>query len=120
MRNSMTAAEQKLWFDFLRKHQMRWLRQKPLGNYIVDFYCSEKQVVIEVDGDSHYTKDAQEYDAQRTSFLNGQGLCVIRFTNHEVLQSFEAVCEQVEEICRQENLAHTHSVTHISLTNSPP
>jgi very-short-patch-repair endonuclease len=99
LRNNMTAAERKLWHEFLRGHHLRWLRQKPLGNYIVDFYCSEKQLVIEVDGDSHFTADAQEYDAQRTDFLNGYGLKVIRFTNNDVQQQFEAVCTSIEEMC---------------------
>lgn len=99
LRNNLTAAERKLWFDFLRSHPLRWLRQKPLGNYIVDFYCSEKQVVIEVDGDSHFSDDAQEYDAQRTAFLNSYGLRVIRFTNSDVHERFEAVCEAIETCC---------------------
>jgi len=101
MRNTMTAAERKLWFEFLREHHLRWLRQKPLGNYIVDFYCSEMQVVIEVDGDSHYTDDAQEYDAKRTAFLQRYELQVIRFANNEVLNYFEAVCERVEQLCKR-------------------
>lgn len=56
----MTSAERKLWFEFLCGHRLRWLRQKPLGKYIVGFYYSEKQLVIEVDGDSHFTDDAQK------------------------------------------------------------
>jgi very-short-patch-repair endonuclease len=99
MRNAMTASEKKLWFEFLRGHHLRWLRQKPLGNYIVDFYCSERQIVVEVDGDSHFTEDAQEYDAQRTAFLQVHGLQIIRFTNNEVLHCFEAVCERIENTC---------------------
>ena len=94
----MTVAERKLWFEFLRGQRQSWLRQKPLGNYIVDFYCSEKLLVVEVDGDSHFTNDAQEYDARRTEFLNGYGLKVVRFTNDDVTQRFEAVCAKIEEI----------------------
>ncbi len=93
----MTAAERKLWFEFLRGHRLRWLRQKPLGNYIVDFYCSEKQLVIEVDGDSHFTDDAQEYDARRTEFLNAHRLRVLRCSNNDVLERFEALCGRIEE-----------------------
>lgn len=60
LRKNMTSAERKLWFEFLCGHRLRWLRQKPLGKYIVGFYYSEKQLVIEVDGDSHFTDDAQK------------------------------------------------------------
>ena len=52
LRNEMTNAEKKLWI-FLRNTNERWLRQKPLDNYIVDFYCSEYQLVIEIDGETH-------------------------------------------------------------------
>jgi very-short-patch-repair endonuclease len=57
--------------------------------------------VLEVDGDSHFTDDAQEYDAQRTAFLQVYGLQIIRFTNNEVLHCFEAVCERIENACRR-------------------
>jgi very-short-patch-repair endonuclease len=101
MRNSMTIAERKLWFEFLRSHSVRWLRQKPLGEYIVDFYCSEKNMVIEVDGDSHFTDAGQEYDMRRTKFLSNYGLRVIRFTNLDVLQRFDAVCISIDEACKR-------------------
>ena len=100
LRNTMTKAERKLWFEFLRTHSVRWLRQKPLGNYIVDFYCSEKRIVIEVDGDSHYTDGGQEYDQKRTTFLSGYGLKVIRFTNLDVLERFDGVCASIDEACK--------------------
>ena len=103
LRNSMTIAEHKLWFEFLRTHSVRWLRQKPLGNYIVDFYCSEKTMVIEVDGDSHFTDAGQEYDVKRTAFLSSYGLKVVRFTNVDVLERFESVCASVDEACRVPN-----------------
>ena len=63
-------------------------RQKPLGQYVADFYCASQQLVVELDGDSHYTERAQRYDEARTRALRAQGMRVIRFTNSDVLQNF--------------------------------
>jgi very-short-patch-repair endonuclease len=81
--------------DPLRDLPNKFTRQKPLRRYVADFYCSRRQLVIELDGDSHYTDGACGYDAARTSALELQGLQVIRFTNIDVLQNFEAVCAAV-------------------------
>lgn len=78
--------------------QYKFLRQKPIGNYIVDFYCSELQLVIEIDGDSHAQQI--EYDDERTRFLNGLGLVVVRYTNQEVLQNLSGVFADL--MCRFE------------------
>jgi very-short-patch-repair endonuclease len=91
----MTTAEKKLWFGFLRGFQLRVLRQRPIGHYIVDFYCPNRKLVIEVDGDSHAAEDASKYDEERTAVLQGYGLTVIRFSNADVLHSFEEVCEAI-------------------------
>ena len=56
LRRDPTAAERKLWFEFLRELPQRFTRQKPLGDYIADFYCASSLLIIEVDGDSHYTR----------------------------------------------------------------
>ena len=64
---------------------------------IVDFYCPKLKLVIEIDGDIHYTENAQEYDRQRTEILEGYGLKVIRFTNQEVLQNLAGVVVVIEE-----------------------
>lgn len=69
MRKEMTRAEKKLWFDFLKDSEYRFLRQRVIDNYIVDFYCSFLNLVIELDGDSHYEEGAQEYDSERTEIL---------------------------------------------------
>ncbi len=71
------------------------MRQRPIAFFIVDFYCAALKLVIEVDGDSHFTEEGQAYDARRTEILTGYGLKVIRFTNDEVLHSFEAVCDRI-------------------------
>lgn len=94
----MTVAEKKLWYSYLKSFPFRVLRQKPIDNFIVDFYCAKLKLVIEVDGDSHYTNDGREYDIERTQILEGYGLKVIRFSNDEVLNEFEGVCRRIEEI----------------------
>ena len=84
LRKEMTKEERHLWYDFLRTYPVRFSRQKVLGNYIVDFYSAEARLVIELDGSQHYEPDALEQDAERTAFLEGYGLTVIRIPNNEV------------------------------------
>ena len=97
LRKRLTKAERKLWADFLRSLNIPIKRQKVLDNYIVDFYCSKAKLVIEVDGDTHNTKDGIEYDEHRTAVLESFGLEVIRFTNDEVLFDFNRVREIILE-----------------------
>jgi very-short-patch-repair endonuclease len=97
LRRDPTPAERKLWYEFLRGLPLRITRQKPLGNYIADFHCASKMLVIELDGDSHFNAAAEAYDERRTGALAAQGLQVIRFTNLEVMEQFEAVCECIRE-----------------------
>ena len=66
----MTRAEKKLWFDFLKENKHKFLRQRVIDNYIVDFYCSELDLVIELDGETHYVDGAQAYDFERTEILH--------------------------------------------------
>ena len=94
MRKNPTVAERKLW-GYLRNFPVKFWRQKPINHFIVDFYCPKLKLVIEVDGDSHFTDSGLVYDEERTRILEGYGLRVIRFTNDEVLQNFEGVCEQI-------------------------
>ena len=96
LRKNMTLAEKKLWYGYLRTFPLRVLRQKPIDNFIVDFYCAKLKLAIEVDGDSHFSLEAQAKDEARTNILQGYGLRVIRFTNDDVLGNFEAVCEEIQ------------------------
>lgn len=95
LRRDPTPAERKLWYEFLSLLPCKFTRQKPLGLYIADFYCSRERLVIEVDGDSHFDEKGEARDAARTGALEAQGLRVIRFRNDEVRESFEAVCEKI-------------------------
>lgn len=94
MRKNPTLAERKLW-EYLRNFPVKMWRQKPINNFIVDFYCPKLKLVIEVDGDSHFTDSAIIYDQERTHILENYGLKIIRFTNEEVLNNFEGVCERI-------------------------
>ena len=92
MRREPTPAESKLWYGYLRKCNPRFLRQKPIGRFIADFYCAKAKLVIEVDGGYHNEQEQQELDELRTEAINEYGINVIRFTNEEVLESFADVC----------------------------
>jgi len=97
MRQNPTAAEQKLWQECLKTLPLRVLRQRPIDQFIVDFYCAALKLVIEVDGESHFTQAGQTYDLERTNILESYGLRVLRFTNSEVLNDFESVCHKIWE-----------------------
>ena len=95
LRRNATVAEKRLWFEFLRDLPQKFTRQKPLGRYVADFYCSRARLVIEVDGDSHFSTTAEARDEVRTRALAELGLDVLRFTNVEVMENFEGVCESI-------------------------
>ena len=98
LRKNMTPAEKKLWHEFLKTFSDRVWRQRPIDHFIVDFYCPKRHLVIEVDGDSHFTEEGQASDIERTQILEAYGLQVLRFTNEEVLQNFEGVCAAIEAL----------------------
>ena len=104
LRRSMTKEERHLWYDFLRSYPIRFLRQKVIGNYIVDFYSASAKIVVELDGSQHYDEEAMRKDAQRTAFLERYGLTVLRITNREMHQNFRGVCEYIDGMVKR-NLA---------------
>ena len=101
LRRDPTPAERKLWYEFLSGLPEKFTRQKPLGRYIADFYCSQHRLIIELDGDSHYDDRARRYDERRTAQLELEGLRVVRFTNTEVMQNFEGVCATILGVVRK-------------------
>lgn len=95
-RKNSTPAERKLWFEVLRHerlNQLKFTRQKPLGDYIVDFYCAERKLAIEIDGDSHDARQRQ--DETRTRRLNALGIEVVRYTNAEIMNNLEGVYQSL-------------------------
>ena len=101
LRREMTKEERHLWYDFLRSYPVRFSRQKVLGKYIADFYSAEAKLVIELDGSQHYEDRGIEKDADRTAFLEGYGLTVIRILNNEVSRNFRGVCEYIDAVVKQ-------------------
>jgi very-short-patch-repair endonuclease len=98
LRQNPTPAEKKLWQEYLRTFRFRVLRQRPIDHFIVDFYCAALKLVIEIDGESHFTPEGRVYDQERTAVFEGYGLTVLRFTNDVVMNDFEGVCQEIEEL----------------------
>lgn len=101
MRTNATDAESLMWQLLRAKRFMnlKFRRQHVIAPYIVDFYCHEIGLVIELDGSQHGTVDAIEYDAERTKFLEALGLKVVRYWNHEVLSRTDVVLEGLWNVC---------------------
>ena len=97
LRRNMTPQERRLWYSFLRNYEVKVYRQRVIDRFIVDFYCAKAKLVIEVDGGQHYSEDGVMHDRERTAYLQGYGLEVLRFSNSDVDRRFEAVCEQINE-----------------------
>ena len=95
MRREMTAAEKHLWFTCLKCSGYKFRKQRPFGRFIVDFYCAELKLIIEVDGDSHFSDQSIAYDAERTLFFESLGLTVLRFTNAEVFEQMDGVRQRL-------------------------
>ena len=96
LRRDMTDEERHLWHCFLRHYPIKFYKQRPIDKYIADFYCAAAHLVIELDGSQHYFPKGQNYDAIRSACLEKHGLYVMRFTNPEVKQKFDSVCEQID------------------------
>ena len=95
LRKNMTTQEKRLWYQFLRNLSIPVHRQKIFGNYIVDFYCHEAQMVIELDGSQHYELQHQARDNQRDMYLSGIGCEILRYSNADVNHRFRDVCEDI-------------------------
>ena len=100
LRKNMTDAERALWARIRRRQILdcKFRRQQPLGDYIVDFVCLEKKLIIELDGGQH--TEQEEYDSRRTHWLEEQGFRVLRFWNHDVFKETEAVVQAIYEALR--------------------
>lgn len=93
LRRDQTPGEKVLWKKLRAKrfHGFKFRRQVPLGPYIVDFLCTEKKLIIEIDGDSHYESGAKMHDAERETYLRAQGFDVLRFGNRQTCESIDGV-----------------------------
>ena len=99
LRKKMTEAEKTLWAK-LRCRQfegLRFRRQVPLGNYIVDFACFEPKIIIELDGSQHMNQ--VDYDEERTKYLEQLGYKVLRFWNNQILREIDTVLQVIWRYC---------------------
>ena len=99
MRRHPTEPERRLWRQLRRKQVggYKFRRQHPIGSFIVDFYCHEARLIVEVDGESHASQE--DYDAARTAWLEAQDHHVIRFSNTDVMSNLEGVLQVIFEQC---------------------
>ena len=97
LRSSMTESERLLWSRLRRKQVLgvQFSRQKPIGDYIVDFYAPRAKLVVEVDGSQHLLPDHLEKDAKRDAYLGDMGLRVLRFDSRQVLSQIDSVAEVI-------------------------
>ena len=101
LRKNLTPEERHLWYDFLRDYPVKVYKQKIIGSYIVDFYCENARLIIELDGAQHYEPEGEDYDTQRSRYLESLGLQVVRFSNAEVNKNFAGVCTMIDALIRQ-------------------
>ena len=97
LRKNMTDEERHLWYDFLRSYPVRFLRQKVIDEYIVDFYCHQARLIVEVDGTQHYESHGLLKDRIRTERIESRSLTVLRIPNNEIRQHFRDVCEYIDQ-----------------------
>ncbi len=95
LRREMTKEERHLWYDFLKGLPVTFNRQKVIGNYIADFYCASSKLIIELDGSQHYEEKGIASDKKRDEYFNYLGLVVLRYSNEDVNQNFDGVCEDI-------------------------
>jgi very-short-patch-repair endonuclease len=99
-RNDSTKAEVRLWCELLRNKQMKgfgFLRQRPIGNFIVDFYCKDLKLAIETDGYTHLLDEVLQKDKVKTKYLENLGISVLRFTDDEVMKDIDNVSRSIEQ-----------------------
>ena len=96
LRQHATVPEQYFWQAVKGKQLgFKFRRQHGIGPYIVDFYCPERKLVIELDGYSHFSVEGRQYDAQRDTYIQGLGIRVLRFSNMDVMHNLEGVLQIV-------------------------
>ena len=97
LRKNATTQENHLWYDFLNQYPVKFRRQRPVEGFIVDFFCEQANLVIELDGSQHYTEQGIAYDTERTAVLENYGLKIIRFSNYDIDNNFYGVCTVIDK-----------------------
>jgi very-short-patch-repair endonuclease len=99
LRQTATLAEHKLWSPLRRLRSFKFRRQHRIERCIVDFYCARVRLAVELDGEIHFTDEAQDRDDRRTAFLRSLGIRISRFRNEEVLENIQGVVDRIEQAC---------------------
>ena len=107
LRHEMTKEERHLWYDFLRTYPVRFRRQKPMLDYILDFYCASVKLAVELDGGQHTEEKQRVYDLERTHRLGKEGIFILRFTNREIWENFRGVCEMIDRSVKERQKGET-------------
>lgn len=98
LRREATKEENQLWYQFLKSHPIKFRRQKVIGKYIVDFYCPQVKLVIELDGSQHFEDQNLAKETQRQEFLKVKGYKVLRFLNSDIWFHFSDVCATIDNV----------------------
>ncbi len=108
LRRNKTSAEQRLWWYLrgLKARRWKFRQQVPIDDFIVDFCCLSRRLIVEVDGDTHGTTAERAYDAMREAYLVGQGFRIVRFWNSQIREQIDAVMDQIVWIL--EEIDHDH------------
>ena len=99
MRKKQTDEEKKVWYQILKGRTPKFHRQRIIGNYIVDFYCPQLRLAIEIDGYQHFYEENIEYDNKRTEYIESQDIYILRFENTEVNKDIEYVRFIIDNVC---------------------
>jgi len=105
LRNNMTKAEVILWSKLKGRNLLgyKFRRQHGIGDYIVDFYCPELNLAVEIDGESHYTPKGQAHDEQRQNYLSNLDINTLRFTNPQIKKNLDGVIKKIISFVQQKN-----------------
>jgi very-short-patch-repair endonuclease len=96
LRRNLTKEERHLWYDFLKDYPVQFNRQKVIGSYIVDFFCFQANLIVELDGSQHFEEEALIYDKQRTEYFTSLRMEMLRVPNNEIWENFSGVCEAID------------------------
>ncbi len=97
----MTKEEAILRYRYLKNYPLRFLRQKVIDEYIVDFYCHKAKPVVEIDGSQHYGREGKLKDTVRTEYIEKRDLNVMRIPNGEINYNLEGVCRFIDEFVKE-------------------
>ena len=101
MRKEPTEEENKLWNILLKHIKPRFVRQRTIGYYIVDFYCPKLKLIIEIDGEQHFWEENEEYEKRREKFLNDSGYTLLHFYNSDINKHIRETEHTITNACRE-------------------